>query len=74
MKAKRRNFNSAVDSLNQSSPAPSAIAKEVGLKDRQRVHHFLSDGSWKAEQVQRTQIEGGYQSHQGDPVNPVVHS
>ncbi|CAA9563818.1 hypothetical protein AVDCRST_MAG81-1021 [uncultured Synechococcales cyanobacterium] len=45
MKAKRRNFNSAVDSLNQSSPAPSAIAKEVGLKDRQRVHHFLGDGS-----------------------------
>jgi SRSO17 transposase len=58
MKAKLRNFNSAVDSLNQPPPAPSVIAKEVGLKgDKVCIHHFLSDGNWKAEQVQHTQIE-----------------
>lgn len=34
----------------QSKTLP-AIAKLVGLKDGQSLHHFLRDGVWKVEQI-----------------------
>lgn len=33
------------------------IAKIVGLKDGQSLHHFLRDGSWETEQVQHKRLE-----------------
>ena len=33
-----------------------AIAKAVGLKDGQGLHHFLRDSDWQAEQVRETRL------------------
>jgi len=39
------------------SKIPPAIAKLVGLKDGQSLHHFLRDGVWEVEQSELLGLE-----------------